>query len=554
MNPEPTLTRLLGALLGRGTLRDGDRPRVRLSVPNEGAPELLKDLNRLGVNPSVRRGERWTSVESRNTHFIRALKTIGASPTPRVPGWILEDPRAARELLSGLYGVRGEVPGFDGNRPRPVRLELRAPVDRERCLLSLALDVYRLLGSLGVDAEVVGLSPVSSGRYRYARVEVLIRGRKDLSRFLSEVEFRYHPERSERARRVHRELARRETRLSTKWPARWDGVDARDSADEGVILRTDLGFEIAGPEGLRVPTPRGERRLGDLKPGDRVSPYPVEVPPAVDRRGVLPIDVDAPEGARRFLRDLGLLPLRWEDPALPTLTRVLGYAIGDGHLEPGVVKFYGESEGLRWLERDLETLGLSPVRYGYRDRDAVEVAVHSKGFARLLEGLGVPSGRKTGRVRVPEWVRHGPSRIALEFLAGFFGADGWVSVGEDGGVTVGVAQASSGDVPDVLIGIDEILSDLVGARTTVFEGGSYRTSSGEDRSVFGLELRGELAERFLTRVPFEYSSRKRVRGLWAGAYLRYRSRGWGGPFERFVRERCLPDGGVVDGVVGVERR
>ncbi|WP_456483712.1 hypothetical protein [Methanopyrus kandleri] len=48
---------------------------------------------------------------------------------------MFEDPHAARELLSGLYGVRGEVLGFDGNRPRPVRLELRAPADRERDLL-----------------------------------------------------------------------------------------------------------------------------------------------------------------------------------------------------------------------------------------------------------------------------------------------------------------------------------------------------------------------------------------------------------------------------------
>lgn len=263
-----------------------------------------------------------------------------ADPVDGIPNWVFEDPEAARELLSGLYSVRGRVLGFDGSRPRPVRLELRARADRELDLLSLALDVCRLLGSLNVDAEVVGLSHVSSGHYRYARVEVLIRGRRDLRRFLSEVEFRYNPEQSERARRMLRELARRETQLSTKWPARWGDVGVSDSGDEGLVLRTELGFEIAGPADMWVSS-RNKRRLGDLKPGDRVVLYPVGVPPAADRRGTLLADVDAPEGARRFLRDLDLLPLRWEDPALPTLTRVLGYAIGDGHLEPDVVVLRG---------------------------------------------------------------------------------------------------------------------------------------------------------------------------------------------------------------------
>ncbi len=551
---ETILARLLGVLLGRGALRGGDRPRVRLSVPNEGAQRLLEDLRRFGASLSVRRGKRWTSVESRDARLLSALAVAGASPgTGRIPGWVFEDPSAARELLSGLYSVRGEVLGFDGNRPRPVRLELRARADREGGLLFLALDVLRLLNSLGVGAEVVGLSPVSSGRYRYARMGVLVRGRRDLLRFLSRVRFRYNPREEERARLVLGELARREARLSARWPARWNGA-ARLAGDRGagVVVGTGLGFELAGPEGQRVLTPGGERRLGDLEPGDRVVLYPVEVPPAVDLRGVLLSDVGASDGARGFLRDLGLMPLRWEDPAVPALARIVGYAVGDGHLERDVVKFYGESAGLRWLERDLGTLGLSPVRYEYGDRDAVEVAVHSEGFAALLRELGVPEGRKAGRVEVPGWVRQGPRRVVLEFLSGLFGADGWVSVADGGRVRVGIAQASPfEDPPRVLPEINEMLDEVVGARSVVLRSRSYETSEGERRWLFRLELRGERAERFLTRVPFEYSLRKRARGLWAGAFLRYRSRGGGGSFERFVRERCLPGGRVVDRVVSV---
>jgi hypothetical protein len=41
--------------------------------------------------------------------------------------------------------------------------------------------------------------------------------------------------------------------------------------------------------------------------------------------------------------------------------------------------------------------------------------------------------------------------------------------------------------------------------------------------------------------------------LWAGAYLRYRARGGEDAFERFVEERCLPGGPVLDRVVDVER-
>ncbi|MEO2241956.1 MAG: LAGLIDADG family homing endonuclease [Euryarchaeota archaeon] len=554
MDSELVLARLLGVLLGRGTLRGGDRPRVRLSVPNEGARGLLEDLARLGVSPSVRRGKRWTSVESRDARLLSALAMVGASSDSvgRMPGWVFEDPGAARELLSGLYSVRGEVLGFDGSRPRPVRLELRARADREGSLLFLALDVLRLLNSLGVNAEAVGLSPASSGRYRYARMEVLVRGRRDLLRFLSRVRFRYNPREEERAQLVLEELARREARLSARWPARWNGAASlAGDRGAGVTLRTGLGFELAGPGDLRVPTLRGERRLGDLGPGDRVVLYPVEVPPAVSRRGVLLPDVGASEGARGFLRDLGLLPLRWEDPVVPALARIVGYAVGDGHLERDVVKFYGESAGLRWLERDLGALGLSPVRYEYEDRDAVEVAVHSEGFAALLRELGVPEGRKTGKVEVPEWVRQGPSRVVLEFLAGLFGADGHVSISRSR-VSVGLTQASPvGAPPGLFEGVNRLVEGELGVRMAVLRNRSYETSEGERRWLFKMELWGERAERFLTRVPFEYSLRKRARGLWAGAFLRYRARGGGSSFERFVRERCLPGGKVVDRVVSV---
>ncbi|WP_457614418.1 hypothetical protein, partial [Methanopyrus sp.] len=142
MNLEPILVRLLGALLGRGTFSGGDYPHVRFSIPNWGASELLEDLSRFDASPSVRRGKRWTSVESRDRNLLGGLILIGASPDPvgRIPDWVFKDSYAARELLSGLYSVRGEVLGFDGNRPRPVRLELRAHVDRERELLLLALD------------------------------------------------------------------------------------------------------------------------------------------------------------------------------------------------------------------------------------------------------------------------------------------------------------------------------------------------------------------------------------------------------------------------------
>ncbi|AAM02850.1 orphan DOD family homing endonuclease [Methanopyrus kandleri AV19] len=216
--------------------------------------------------------------------------------------------------------------------------------------------------------------------------------------------------------------------------------------------------------------------------------------------------------------------------------------------------FYGEPEGLRWLEDDLRALGLSPVRYEYGDRDAVEVAVHSEGFAALLRGLGMPEGRKTGRVHVPGLVRRGPDRVALEFLSGLFGADGWISARENR-VEVGIAQASPwGESSEFLEGVSSLLKRTTGVYARVLEAGSYETSVDGRRSVFGLGFRGEHVERFLTRVPFEYSVRKRELGLWAGAYLRYRARGGKDAFERFVEERCLPGGLVLDRVVDVERR
>jgi len=74
----------------------------------------------------------------------------------------------------------------------------------------------------------------------------------------------------------------------------------------------------------------------------------------------------------KFLKERDLLPLRWEDPRIGTLARILGFAFGDGHLgemnRRRHLSFHGNEETLRELKKDLERLGINVNLY-VRERD-----------------------------------------------------------------------------------------------------------------------------------------------------------------------------------------
>ncbi|WP_010478445.1 RtcB family protein [Thermococcus zilligii] len=357
-----------------------------------------------------------------------------------------------------------------------------------------------------------------------------------------------------------------------------------------VRITTESGRVIEGSEDHPVLTPEGYVYLGNIREGDFVIVYPFEGVEYEERKGVI-LDEDAfreedPQ-VLKFLREKGLIPLRWEDPKVGTIARILGFAFGDVHLggmsEGLTLAFYGKEETLKELRKDLEGLGISADLY-VREKDyniettsghcegkslSAELRVTSRSFALLLEKLGMLKGKKTEKTcRVPEWIMEAPLWVKRNFLAGLFAADG--SIVEFKGNTplpINLTRAKSGEPagsPAGFLGdVARLLAEF-GIKTTLYEvksekGVTYRLSIVGEESV----------KAFVERINYEYDPEKKARGLIAAAYLRLKERVGeerrrtieeaGGfvenfpTFEEFARERGYEGGFVAEKVVKVER-
>ncbi|WP_457742053.1 intein-containing RctB family protein [Thermococcus sp.] len=312
-----------------------------------------------------------------------------------------------------------------------------------------------------------------------------------------------------------------------------------------VRIVTESGKVIEGSEDHPVLTPEGYVHLGNLKEGDEVLVYPFEGVEFEGREGVLLGEedfADADEQIVTYLKERELLPLRWDDPRLGTLARILGFAFGDGHLGEMdgrlYLSFYGKEETLKELKKDLEGLGVNANLY-VRERDyriktvsgeyegrsvSAELRVTSRSFALLMEKLGMPKGRKTEiPYRVPEWIKNAPFWVKRNFLAGLFGADG--SIVEFRGNTplpINLTQSKVEGIEESLKKFMDDIAELLaefGIRTTVYKVKSRKGVT------YRLALVGEESIRnFLGRINYEYDLEKKAKGLLAYAYLEFKER------------------------------
>ncbi len=201
---------------------------------------------------------------------------------------------------------------------------------------------------------------------------------------------------------------------------------------------------------------RGIVEARNLKPGDRVVVMPSDplkredasslildegsvihgIPPNSDRSGVI-----------SALNQRGLLPLRYDNPKLPALTRLVGHIFGDGHTSyessgtgyAGKIMGSGDPDDLASVTGDIEFLGfhVSPIYEGsstsivttesgtrtisgsYHYVSCTSIALYS-----LLQALGVPDGAKANKAYgVPDWILNGPGWLKKEFLSSYFGSE-----------------------------------------------------------------------------------------------------------------------------------
>ena len=324
-------------------------------------------------------------------------------------------------------------------------------------------------------------------------------------------------------------------------------VAERDVEDNELAVKivTESGRIIEGSEEHPVLTPEGYIHLSNIGEGDFVMVYPFEGVEYEEKRGII-LDEgafsDADGQIVEYLKEKNLIPVRWDDPRIGILARVLGFAFGDGHLGEMAgrltLSFYGKDETLRELKKDLERLGIRATIY-VRERNyrietlnglytgksiSAELRIASRAFALLMEKLGMPRGKKVEKsYRVPEWIKKAPLWIKRNFLAGLFAADG--SIVEFKGVTplpINITQSKAEGLEENLREFMEEIAKLLeefNVRSTIYR---VRLKQGV---TYRLALVGEKSIRnFLGKINYEYSPEKKIRGLIAYAYLHFKER------------------------------
>jgi len=301
-------------------------------------------------------------------------------------------------------------------------------------------------------------------------------------------------------------------------------VAVREADEFAIRLITESGRSLEGSADHPILTPEGYRQMGELRAGDSIVVYPFEGVEYEERSGVL-LDESVFEDhqVRRYLRERGLIPLRWEDPRIGTIARLLGFAMGDGHLGEMSgrlhISFYGLKDTLEEVWRDLKRLGVSASLYTRRG-DNSELRVASRSFALLMERLGMPKGKKSEvPFSVPEWIREAPLWVKRNFLAGLFGADGSAPIFKRyTPLPIHLTQHKRSGLEDSLLGYLKDVADLL--REFGISSLIYRIETVEGSVSYRLVIEGdENIRNFLGRVGYEYDPRKKERGLWAYAYL-----------------------------------
>jgi tRNA-splicing ligase RtcB len=217
-------------------------------------------------------------------------------------------------------------------------------------------------------------------------------------------------------------------------------------------IRTRFGHEVLATGDHPFLTKSGMVELSKLRVKDHVAVHgfegvPYESPSEftiVSEAKVLRTRV--PANNRAVLHELqarDLLPLKSTSRKLPYLMKIFGYVIGDGSIiftpSSAFVWFWGKSEDLGEIRRDVREVGYTPTRvytrkrkarissrYGTKSFDCVEHGfyVHSRSLATLLQLMGVPIGAKASQsYTLPAWIFKLPLWQKRLFLGAFFGAE-----------------------------------------------------------------------------------------------------------------------------------
>lgn len=215
---------------------------------------------------------------------------------------------------------------------------------------------------------------------------------------------------------------------------------------------TDTGREIKVTDDHRFYTAKGWKRADELSMGDRVAVYPSLEPITYKRsKRILISEKDIRKCAFKNMRidmyieelkNKGLLPLRFDNPKLSILARLIGAQFSDGSLyylgknNYREVSFsVGQAKDIEELKQDLNNLGFKCTykkkvsNCNIKGRPFVmrsyAVRCCSTSLWLLLKALGAPAGNKTNTAyKIPDWLMRADKVLQREFLSAYLGGDG----------------------------------------------------------------------------------------------------------------------------------
>lgn len=244
------------------------------------------------------------------------------------------------------------------------------------------------------------------------------------------------------------------------------------------------------------------------------------------------------------LKKRNLLPLKYNNPKLPYLIKILAYNIGDGNLtftkKTQAVAFWGKEDDLADIVRDLKKVGYKTKIYQRRRKykignhrfAAVEysIGMQCKSLAVLLCALGGPVGNKTNRTfRIPSWLKKAPLWQKRLFLASFFGAEMSTPKTMKGNPTtfymptlsVNKSKNQAENGYQFLTDIKNLLKEFRIKTTEVVRVKEKNKGGGEKiRLRLLLDASNENLIRLYSLVNFEYHRQKRYLANVAVAYLK----------------------------------
>jgi tRNA-splicing ligase RtcB len=330
-------------------------------------------------------------------------------------------------------------------------------------------------------------------------------------------------------------------------------------------LQTTGGDEVLATGDHPFWTPDGMTDLDALAPGDRVARRPFEGVPyeapedavlvdEADIRRVLANQGKADAGnavgqVLRYLNERDLLPLRADDPALPSLIKIAGFLFGDGTLYysgergKGTAWFYGEPDALESIRDDVKAAGFTPSRvyrrsrehsvdtpYDHYDFERTETSfkVVSTSFATLMTALGVPVGDKAAQdYHLPSWVHDAPRWQQRLFLAPLFGAElsapsTMTDHGRNFYMPVLSLSKREGFVDSGRQFLDDLASLLDGFGVETKEITEVAPDNGANGSRLRLMIssRTESLLALWSRVGYEYNRKRSVLAMAAVEYLK----------------------------------